>query len=302
MFLSGIALFIACNNRPKPTQAAVTDPQLQAAYNRATAELDDERKKTELLKAYVGEATKTINDVQEKLAAMGPVQGTITQKTRDPELRRSSSANQRQALLGQITNMQQELEQSARTIAEFKKKEAGFSERVGELSTTVDRLQRVVAQKTREIAELRKTVASLSTEVERLQTEQRENRAEIVAHERTIEETQRDVERLNDQLNTAHVAIGTVRDLIAQRIVIQVGRIRRSRRVSPELDPAKLTPIDIRTTSEFVIPAAMNRIEVISVHPASSFRIEPRAGIGSALVVEHPETFWQFRYLIIGTK
>lgn len=302
LVLWGFAMLIACQERPAPQPAAPPDPQLQAAYNRAKSELDDERKRNELLKVYVSEATKTINDVQDKLTSIGPIQGTITQKTQDPELRTSFSESQRQALLGQITNMQLELKQSAHAITEFKKKESAFSEKVAGLSATIDRLQTMVTQKTREIAELRQTVATLSIEVERLQTEQREDRALIAARQQTIEEKQRDVARLNDQLNTAHVAIGTVRDLIAQRIVIQVGRIRRSRRVSPDLDPAKLTPIDTRTTSEFIIPAAMDRIEVISVHPASSFRIEARAGVGTALVVEHPETFWQFRYLIIGTK
>jgi septal ring factor EnvC (AmiA/AmiB activator) len=296
-----VIVVMACDERPAPPQAA-PDPQLQAEVARTKGELEEERRKNELLKVYVAEATKTINDVQEQLAKIGPMQGAISTRTRDPELRGSVSAGQRQVLLRQITDMQAQLQQSAQAIAAFKERESGFVEKVTELSETIDRLQTTVEEKTREIDALHKTIASMSVEVERLKSEQRENRAAIAAHEQTIQARDRDVTRLTEELNTAHVAIGSVRDLLSQNIVVQVGRIRRSRRVSPDLDPTSLTPIDIRTTSEFVIAAPANRVEVISTHPVSSYHLESRSGVGSALVVDHAEEFWKFRYLIIGTK
>lgn len=301
-FLLSLALAMACAETPAPAPAAPTNPQLQAALDKANADLEDERHKNELLKVYVSEATKTINEVQEKLASIGPTQGSISARARDPELRSSVSSGQRQALLRQITNMQLELRQSADAIAAFKKKESDYTEKADDLSATIDRLQKVVTDKTREIDELRKAIVTMGVEVERLQTAERENLAAIAAHEQTIVERDLDVARLTDELNTAHVAIGAVRDLMDQKIVIQVGRIRRSRRVSPELDPTLLTPIDIRTTSEFVIPAPKERVEVISQHPVTSYHLETRAGVGSALVVDDVETFWKFKYLVIGTK
>jgi chromosome segregation ATPase len=291
----------ACEEQ-RAAQPAAPDPQLQAEVTRTKSELEEERRKNELLKVYVAEATKTINEVQEQLASIGPMQGSISTRTRDPELRGSFSAGQRQNLLRQITEMQQQLQQSANVIAEFKERESGFTEKVTELSQTIDRLQTAVAEKTLEIDALRKTIASMSVEVERLQSEQRENRAAIAAQEQTIQERDRDVVLLTDKLNTAHVAIGSVRDLMAQKIVVQVGRIRRSRKVSPDLDPTRLTPIDVRTTSEFVIAAPKERVEVISTHPVASYHLENRAGVGSALVVDRADEFWKFRYLIIGTK
>ena len=44
LVLWGFAMLIACQERPAPQPAAPPDPQLQAAYNRAKSELDDERK------------------------------------------------------------------------------------------------------------------------------------------------------------------------------------------------------------------------------------------------------------------
>jgi archaellum component FlaC len=290
----------ACEEKRSANPQPPVNLAAQRELERTRKELDDERHKNDLLRSYVAEATKTINDVNDRLGAIAPLAGSISSRARDPELRGSFTAEQRNAVLQQISAMEQKLKQSKLEIEQFKQRQSGFREQIAELSATIDRLHRSVEEKSSEIAGLRETIQGMRVEVERLRSAQQQSHQEITQKDEALAERERQVNALGDALNTALVAIGSVKQLLAQHIVVEVGVFRKSRRMAPKLDPTKFKPVDIRTTPEFVFAVPKSRVEVISTHPDGSFHLENRTGGGSALVIDEAQTFWKFRCLVVG--
>jgi len=150
----------------------------------------------------------------------------------------------------------------------------------------------------------RTTIAFLSDRLETLQTEN----VQLATEKAALADT---VEQLIDEQNTAYYIVGTKDQLLADGIVTEEGGSRvlfifgkRGKTLVParDLDTALFTPIDLRTTTELVLPDSAAAYRIASRQNLTYLAEPPdeNGRIRGALRITSAEEFWlPSRFLII---
>jgi len=150
----------------------------------------------------------------------------------------------------------------------------------------------------------RTTIAFLTTRLETLQTEN----VQLASEKAALADT---VEQLIDEQNTAYYVIGTKDELMAEGIVTEEGGSRvlfifgkRGKTLVPalDLDTALFTPIDLRTTTELVLPDSAAEYRITSRQNLGFLAEPPDASrkIRGTLRITSAEEFWlPSKFLII---
>lgn len=109
---------------------------------------------------------------------------------------------------------------------------------------------------------------------------------------------------MTGQMNTAYYAIGTEDELISGNIIEKTGGflgfLGRVNTFSPSLDREALEKIDIREHKTFTLKTNPRKIEIITLHPSSSYKMEVVNSEEVVVTVTDPEKFWSLsNYLVI---
>ena len=165
-----------------------------------------------------------------------------------------------------------------------------------ELQKMIDNLNNIIVEKDAQIeqltAELNKLniqVNDLTGQVGNLTTENAQKQAEIEAK--------------TTQLNTAYYIIGTVKELKEKNIITKEGGfvgIGRSKDISDEVDLSYFTKVDI--TKLNTIPIMKKKVEIISKHPAGSYRIEGENSADSLVILDATQFWSMSKVLVISVK
>jgi hypothetical protein len=107
-----------------------------------------------------------------------------------------------------------------------------------------------------------------------------------------------------DKLNTAHVALGTFKELKEEGILDRDGGILGvggSKAIQENFDPKHFTELDIRETK--TIPLNTKKAVVISEHPSNSYSMVEENGQIAYLQIDNPTEFWRIsKYAVIQVK
>jgi myosin heavy subunit len=196
------------------------------------------------------------------------------------------------------------LSENKKTIEELNQQLNSTKNRNVELNRM---LARVRDQLTRQVEEKNEQIAQLQDDLERmhyavtsltsnLDTLKNVNNQLVMLNE----ENESIIEDKTNYINTAYVALGTRKELKEENIIVNEGGflgIGRSERLNGNFDESAFTRIDIRETT--VIPIEAKKIELVTTHPADSYKINRSDKIES-IEITQPEKFWnQSKYLVV---
>jgi hypothetical protein len=283
--LAALGGVVACERGP--------DPEVQAQL----AELTSLAAEKDSLIRQVAENARLMSDISAQLVTvanperLAPVAGSAESPV-------AASRDSLRAMVGDVTSrldtLETRLAESRRRIQRLDRAsdsaKAAFDQAITDLQTAM--------------TNQRTTIAFLTSRVETLQTEN----VQLATEKAALVDT---VEQLIDVQNTAYYVIGTKDELLADGIVTEEGGSRvlfifgkRGKTLVParDLDTALFTPIDLRTTTELLLPDSAAAYRIAS-RQNLGFLAEPpdeEGKIRGALRIRSAEEFWMpSKFLII---
>jgi DNA repair exonuclease SbcCD ATPase subunit len=116
------------------------------------------------------------------------------------------------------------------------------------------------------------------------------------------EENEGIIEDKTNYINTAYVALGTRKELKDENIIVNEGGflgIGRTEKLNGNFDESSFMKIDIREMTVIPIDVEAKKIELVTSHPADSYRINKSDKIES-IEITQPEKFWNHsKYLVV---
>ena len=180
----------------------------------------------------------------------------------------------------------------------------------------IEKLRQQMRESTVKGDNLRKTIEDLVKQIDDKDQELRQLRAQLDAKDIHIAELDQTVNTLNDnvsslktessqksetissqdkQLNTAWFVFGTKKELKEQHI------IDGSRVLESNFNKNYFTKIDIRVEKE--IKLYSKSAKILTMHPSSSYTLQPDANKKYVLRINNPQLFWSTsKYLVIQVK
>ncbi|KOH43816.1 Cbp1 family collagen-binding glycoprotein adhesin [Sunxiuqinia dokdonensis] len=249
--------------------------------------------------SIVNELVTAFNDIENNLKFIKE-----KRKQLSIEQNKEGGVDQKEAIIADINLMNQMLEESSKHIEDlekklkssgiqlnsFKQKIAALTETVNDQSAEMDDLRRVIEEKDMMVADLNEKVETMEFEIAK-QTDTIESKLNVIDQKTT-------------ELNTAHIAYGTYKELKEKGLLTKEGGflwIGQNKTIQENFDDEYFTELDIRETK--TIPLHSKRATIISEHPANSYTMVEEDGQISYLQIEDPEEFWKIsKYAIIEVK
>jgi uncharacterized coiled-coil protein SlyX len=172
-----------------------------------------------------------------------------------------------------------------------------LEERIAALTENLNSQNEEIAELKRVIGEKDMNLAELSTKIDDM------NKV-VTSKTDTINFKQKQITDRVNELNTAHVAMGTYKELKEEGILAKEGGVLglgASRAIQENFDNTHFTTLDIRTTK--TIPLHTKKAKVISEHPDNSYSLVEEDGQIAYLQIENPAEFWKIsKYAVIEVK
>jgi myosin heavy subunit len=234
-----------------------------------------------------------ISEIQENLARITEKENALTvSASSQHEMVRTS----REIIRSQINEIRQMMEESKKKVNELTAMLKSSHMKLENFEKMIRSLNDQLAQKDIQIGQLERKVKELTITVVGLDSTLREAEMQNAEKSRIIEEQA-------NRLHTAYVAVGTYSDLKNKKIVTRKGGllgIGRTLHVIPGARSA-FDKIDIRTTT--TIPVKAREIQIVTPHPADSYKVEHNGNRASEIVITDAEKFWsESRQLIVVTR
>lgn len=282
IFLTMAALFFSCDNKEEQLQNQAG--QLEKLENQNAQLLAENREKDSSMVVLI----ESFNEIEENLREIRQREMNIELKNREKNLSPADAKRQIQEDINEIERLIAENKQTVqrlntrlrRTGQESAQLNETMNEMKENLSAQVEEREARIAELRKELGNLESTVAQLNQNLDSLQT----------ANEQTY-----------NQLNTAYYVAGEYKELRDKNILEKAGGflgLGRTKTLKDNLDPEKFNRIDIR--NQTVFPVEGEGIELITHHPANSYKIEKDEQGHAKLVISDPEKFWaSSRYMVM---
>lgn len=257
------------------------------------------------LNQLIVQKDSVMNDAENTFSEIESTLRTIKEKRNEIALiQKEGGKSRKQAVIEDIQMMNTLLEESNKKIAELqvKLKKSGinfkaFEQRIAALTETID-------SQNNEIAELKRVVEDKNVNLAKLNTKVDEMNTTIAQKVDTITNKQKLIVERTNELNTAHVAVGTYKELKEEGLLAKEGGILglgASKSIQENFDNKHFTALDIRTTK--TIPLNTKKVKVISEHPANSYSLVEENGLIAFLQIDNPAEFWKIsKYAVIELR
>jgi len=230
---------------------------------------------------------------------------SIKQKRNQIALIKSEGkTNRKQAIIDDVNLLDNMIDENNKKIADLeqKLKKSGLSVKTYE--KRLQALTETIESQNLEIAELKKVVETKNVTLAELDSKILNLNSNIAQHKDTINYKQKVIVDKTDKLNTAHVVLGTFKELKEEGILNREGGVLglgSNKAIQENFDPKHFTELDIRQTKTIAVNA--KKAVVISEHPQSSYKMVEENGQIAYLQIENPEEFWRIsKYAIIQVK
>ena len=188
----------------------------------------------------------------------------------------------------QIAKLQAMLKSSKTNSAQLKKAVESLTKELTAKTQRIEELQAELASKNIRIQELDAAVTDLTTAKDEL-TAENEAKAKTVAEQ-------------DQALNTAWFVFGTKKELKDQKILSGSGLFKKGEVLKDgDVNKDYFTQIDLRTTKE--IKLYSKDADILTTHPAGSYKLEKDDKGQLTLKITNPKEFWSVsKYLVIQVK
>jgi len=212
--------------------------------------------------------------------------------------------NRKQAILDDINLLDNMVDENNKKIADLeqKLKKSGLS--IKSYEKRLQSLNETIESQNVEIAELKKIVESKNMTLAELDSKIQNLNNGMKQQADTISYKQKVIVDKTDKLNTAHVVLGTYKELKEEGILDREGGvlgIGSNKAIQENFDPKHFTDLDIRQTKQ--IPINTKKAVVISEHPNNSYSLVEQNGQIAYLEIKDPQEFWRIsKYAVIQVK
>ncbi len=232
-----------------------------------------------------------MNEINDGMTQIKQMQDIVTVRDLSRE-----TPDRKQQLRDDIVAIQNGIAERQKKLAELEKRLSQSTNYTAEMKKTIEGLKKQLEAQQSTINDLTKQLAAAHVEISNLNT--RVDSLKTVNTEVTREKTQAQEEsrRLENELNVCYYAIGSKKELKANKI-IETGFLRKTKIMEGDFEKSYFTKADKRTLNE--IPLHSKKAEVMSKHPAGSYSIIDRGG-AKTLVISDARAFWEYsNYLVV---
>jgi peptidoglycan hydrolase CwlO-like protein len=280
-----ITTLFGCQQRKQQIERlnVVRDSLTQVAYEKDSA---------------IMEFLTGFNEIQANLDSIKTVEKLVTVSSAQPGEMNSS---QKKRILEDISLLNQLLQKNKEMTANLQNKLNSANSKVGQLQGMIAEFEKMVANLNAQIEMKDVEIAQLAQDVQRLNIDVSQLTNQV---QQVTQESQEKTQVINTQtvaLNKAYYAIGTVKELKENNVLVKEGGViglGRSLKMKKDFNRDYFTEIDIRKFN--VLPLMVKKVKVVSVHPVGSYHIsgEKRA---DTLFIDNTQEFWKVsKYLLIA--
>ncbi|WP_157638234.1 hypothetical protein [Flexithrix dorotheae] len=242
---------------------------------------------------------ETFNEISQNLAEIREKESSIELNSEN------KSADSRERIKEDLTIINDLMDQNRAKIDDLDKKLKWAWSSNAKIKKSMETLKEdFMAQidaKDNEINTLRDELANMNITVEELNQNLASLNDENILKDEAIEEKNQVIEAQTAVINTAYYKTGNAKELVAQEIITKEGGIiglGASKQLNANLNTSNFEQIDITQIKE--IPLNGKKAELVTNHPADSYKIEGEDKEVSKLVILSPEKFWNSsKYLVV---
>ena len=279
-----VPVFFACSQGSEK-QTALAD-SLSAVNENIKNELSVKEELLISKEVAMNEFIKSFNEIQANLNEIKEKQKIISTKSEGVELKN----NNKDQIISDIQSIYDLLDKNKKQAANLSKKLKSSNLQADEIRLAVSNLTTQVNDKENEITKLKSNLEKLHIDFANLK----------IRFYDEVEESNMKTEKLN----TAYYLIGSNKDLTEKGVITESGGfigLGKLAQLNESLNKNYFTKIDITQTSE--IPIHGDKVKLVSIHPADSYKLIEGSASIDKIVILNQEKFWSVsKYLIIATK
>ena len=247
----------------------------------------------------IADFVKTFNEVEANLDSIKQVERIINKSAKEGEVKGS----RKEQIKSDIHYIYDLLQKNRKLVAELTAKLSKSNKHAKELQLMIDNLNKSIDEKNAQITQLTDELGKLNIQVKDLNVKVAGLNSNVNDLTADNQKKQADIDAKTEALNTAYYVIGTNRELKEKKIITGAGGfigIGRTKNVLADLNMNDFTKVDITKVSE--IPVMKKKINIITSHPTSSYRIEGNKTVDK-IVITNAKEFWSLsKVLVIVAK
>jgi len=220
------------------------------------------------------------------------------------ETDKEGGRDQKQVIVEDIKMMNEMLEKSSEHIAELEKKLKKSGIELSSFKKKIAALNQNIEDQNNEIAMLQKQIEEKDIMLANLSEQMNVMEGELYKKADTLQFKQQVIDEKIGELNKAHIAYGTYKELKDKGVLTKDGGflgLGKHTAIQENFDDDYFTELNIQDTK--TIPLFSHKAKVISEHPDSSYSFVEEDGMIAYLQIDNPEEFWKIsKYAVIEVK
>ncbi|MFZ4411857.1 MAG: hypothetical protein ACOYOV_02145 [Bacteroidales bacterium] len=271
-----LLIFVGCNNK-EVEKLKSENQQLLTISNSKDSIIND----------FFGSFDQIEGNLTEIKAKEGVISINASQNT---EIKQDA----RQRINDDIQQINDLMEKNKQAIATLKHKLKSSNMKIKKLEEMLARYEKQLLDKDVEIEQLKQQLLNLNFTVETLN-------ASVDTLKRVNKAKDEVISQKVDEMNTAYYALGTEKELKANKVISKSGGfigIGRNQKVQQDFNTEYFKKIDITKLTSITINA--KKAKLLTSHPSSSYSFEGTDKKVDKLLISNPKEFWKVsKYLII---
>jgi DNA repair exonuclease SbcCD ATPase subunit len=245
----------------------------------------------------INEFIKAFNDIQDNLDSIKRKEMIITEQT---ELKTELQKKAKDQINEDIGTIYLLLTDTRSKLEDVRKKLGKANFQVQELEKMITHLTKQLEEKDGEIESLRQELEKMNIQVTALTKDVGSLKKLNEENEAVINDQSEMINEKTTELNTAYYAVGTKKDLKDNNIITAEGGfigLGKSKTLKQDFNEGYFTKVDIRETSQILIPG--KKYKIVTVHPSESYKV---SGEGDSRVLDilNSNAFWKSsKYLVV---
>jgi len=276
---------------------------LAAGCNQKNVEISMLKAKNDSLMAigYVKDSTvidfvNAFNSIQSNLDSIKMKEKIISRTVEGNSEIKTRSKDQINSDINLIYKLQQD---NRAMVASLRSKLKNSGVHAVELEAMVENLNKQIEEKDAQIAQLKTDLAKVNVQVTDLTTKVGDLNTNVDNLSTQNAQKQQVIDDRTAELNTAYYVIGTTYYLKEKKIITKEGGfigLGRSKELAPEMNKSYFNRVNITTFN--VLPIMKDKVNILSSHPKTSYRITGK-NASDSLIILNPKEFWSLSKVLV---
>ena len=247
------------------------------------------QRENEQLRNEQDDLLATLNEIEDGFREINEAQGRLTIE------RRGEGADATERIRENMRYIQETMAQNAELIEKLQSRLRESGNKSEQLRHTIENLMAQMEQKSAELEQLRDELASKNIRIAELEETTASLSQDVSTLQEQNQQQDQTISQQDRQLNAAWYAVGTKRELKDHNI------LKKGDVLQGDFDASYFTEIDIRRVSQINLNS--KSADILTNHPASSYRLERDQNKIYTLYITNAQQFWSTsKYLVVQVK